>query len=172
MKKLLLAVLILIGLQTQAQQSAVPYFCCDSITYWTDHSQGFNIGLDTSGIIHNPDSMEVLWQICNSSACYSGSGMYGYFPQVMTTDTIKVCYDVMLWEMGVLEVCTSCDSLVFDQNSFSWVLFSSQGNTTAINELTLEIINNNRMYDMLGRELKEIPVGTMYIRNKRLYITK
>jgi hypothetical protein len=60
MKKLLLAVLILIGLQTQAQQSAVPYFCCDSITYWTDHSQGFNIGLDTSEIIHNPDYSEIF----------------------------------------------------------------------------------------------------------------
>ena len=60
MKKLLLAVLVLFGLQTQAQQSA-PYFCCDSITYWTDQSQGFNIGLDTSNIIHNPDSIEVWW---------------------------------------------------------------------------------------------------------------
>ena len=56
MKRILLAVLVLIGLQTQAQQ-ATPYFCCDSITYWTDQSQGFNIGLDTTNIIHNPDSI-------------------------------------------------------------------------------------------------------------------
>ena len=174
MKKLLLVVLVLIGLQVQAQaqQSTLIYFCCDSITYSIDQSQGFNISLDTSRIVHNPDSMEVLWQICNSSACYSGAGMYDYFPQIMITDTVKVCYDVMLWEMGVLEVCTRCDSLVFDQNSFSWVLFSSHGNTTAINESTLEMINNNRIYDMLGRELKEAPVGVMYIRNQKLYITK
>ena len=172
MKKLLLVVLVLIGLQVQAQKSTLIYFCCDSITYSIDQSQGFNISLDTSRIVHNPDSMEVLWQICNSLACYSGAGMYDYFPQIMTTDTVKVCYDVMLWEMGVLEVCTSCDSLVFDQNSFSWVLFSGQGNTTAINEFILEMINNNRMYDMLGRELKEAPVGVMYIRNQKLHITK
>ena len=149
-----------------------PYFCCDSITYWTDHSQGFNIGLDTTNIIHTPDSMEVLWQICNASQCYSGQGMYDYFPQVMTTDTIKVCYDVMLWEMGVLEVCTNCDSLIFDQGINNWVLFNSQGNPLSINELTLEIINRNKIYDLLGRELTEIPVGTMYIRNNKLYITK
>ena len=39
MKKLLLVVLVSLGLQTQAQQST-PYFCCDSISYWTDQSQG------------------------------------------------------------------------------------------------------------------------------------
>ena len=43
---------------------------------------------------------------------------------------------------------------------------------TSINELTFNKINNNKMYDLLGRELTEIPVGTMYIRNNKLYITK
>ena len=170
MKKLLLAVLVLIGLQTQAQQ-ATPYFCCDSITYWTDQSQGFNIGLDTTNIIHNPDSIEVYWTICNSSTCYSGDGMYAYFGQIMTTDTIKACYDVYLYESNMVEVCTRCDSLIFNQSSFSWVLFS-MSNPTSINEITLNKINNNKMYDLLGRELNEIPVGTMYIRNNKLYITR
>ena len=170
MKKLLLVVLVLIGLQTQAQQ-ATPYFCCDSITYWTDQSQGFNIGLDTTNIIHNPDSIEVYWTICNSSTCYSGDGMYAYFGQIMTTDTIKACYDVYLYESNMVEVCTRCDSLIFNQSSFSWVLFS-MSNPTSINEITLNKINNNKMYDLLGRELNEIPVGTMYIRNNKLYITK
>ena len=170
MKKLLLVVLVLIGLQTQAQQ-ATPYFCCDSITYWTDQSQGFNIGLDTTNIIHNPDSIEVYWTICNSSTCYSGDGMYAYFGQIMTTDTIKACYDVYLYESNMVEVCTRCDSLIFNQNSFSWVLFS-MSNPTSINEITLNKINNNKMYDLLGRELNEIPVGTMYIRNQKLYITR
>ena len=148
-----------------------PYFCCDSITYWTDHSQGFNIGLDTSNIIHNPDSMEVSWQVCTNGLCYGGQGMYDYFPQVMTTDTIKVCYDVMLWESGVLEVCTNCDSLIFDQSINNWVVFSNQGNPTAIGELVIEKINDNRIYDLFGRELFTIPNGVMYIRNNKKYIT-
>ena len=84
MKKLLLVILVLLGLQTQAQQSAVPYFCCDSITYWTDQSQGFNVGLDTTGIVHNPDSLEVWWAVCTNGMCYTGDGMYDYFPQVTT----------------------------------------------------------------------------------------
>jgi len=170
MKKLLLAVLILIGLQTQAQQ-ATPYFCCDSITYWTDQSQGFFIGLDTTNIVHNPDSIEVWWAVCTNGLCYSGQGMTDSFFQVMTTDTLKVCYDVYLYTSNVVEVCTQCDSLIFNQNTYSWIMFS-MGNTTSINELTFNRINDGKIYDMLGKELNEIPVGTMYIRNQKLYITR
>ena len=105
MKKLLLAVLVLIGLQTQAQQ-ATPYFCCDSITYWTDQGQGLFVGLDTTGIIHNPDSMTVSWQVCNSDMCYVGDGINAFFGQIVTTDTIKVGYDIYIYENGVLEICS------------------------------------------------------------------
>jgi len=170
MKRILLAVLVLIGLQTQAQQ-ATPYFCCDSITYWTDQSQGFFIGLDTTNIVHNPDSIEVWWAVCTNGLCYSGQGMTDSFFQVMTTDTLKVCYDVYLYTSNVVEVCTQCDSLIFDQNTYSWIMFS-MGNTTSINELTFNRINDGKIYDMLGKELNEIPVGTMYIRNQKLYITR
>ena len=51
----------------------------------------------------------------------------------------------------------------------AWVLMS-MGNPTGVNELTLETINNNKMYDLLGRELIEVPVGMMYIRNNKKYI--
>ena len=171
MKKLLLAVLVLFGLQTQAQQSVAPYFCCDSITYWTDQSQGFFIGLDTTNIVHNPDSIEVWWAVCTNGLCYSGQGMTDSFFQVMTTDTLKVCYDVYLYTSNVVEVCTQCDSLIFDQNTYSWIMFS-MGNTTSINELTFNRINDGKIYDMLGKELNEIPVGKLYIRNQKLYITR
>ena len=145
------------------------YFCCDSINYWIDQSQGFNVGLDTTNIVHNPDSIEVMWAICNSSQCYAGTGMYDYFPQIMTTDTLKVCYDVYLYESNMVEVCTRCDSLVF--NGTDWVLFS-MGNPTGVNELTLETISDNKIYDMLGRELFYIPKGIMYIQNRKIYIRK
>jgi len=169
MKKILLALLVLFGLQTQAQQSAVPYFCCDSITYWTDQSQGFNVGLDTSNIIHNPDSMDVYWGVCTNGICYAGQGMYAYFGQIMTTDTVKVCYDVILYEANTMETCTRCDSLIFDQNTFSWILFS-MGNPTGINELQFTWEDDGVIYDMTGRKLIEIPVGKMYIQNRKKYI--
>ena len=48
----------------------------------------------------------------------------------------------------------------------------SKSTTTLINEITQEKINDNKIYDLLGRELKEVPVGSMYIRNQKLYIIK
>jgi hypothetical protein len=144
------------------------YFCCDSITYWTDQSQGFNVGLDTTGIIHNPDSLEVWWAVCANGMCYSGQGMYDYFPQIMTTDTVHICYDVMLWEMGNLQTCTSCDYLIFDQNTYSWVLFNNT--PTSINELTFNRINDGKIYDMLGREVTEMQLGTIYIKNGKKFM--
>ena len=170
MKKLLLAVLVSFGLQTQAQQ-ANPYFCCDSITYWTDQSQGLTVGLDTTNMIHNPDSMEVIWSVCNTSVCYSGSGITAFFGQIMTTDTIKVCYDVFLYESNLVETCSICDSLVFDQNTYTWVLFS-MGNPTGLPGFVIEEEGvrwwNDLIYDMQGKELKEIPLGQMYIRGGKI----
>ena len=166
MKKLLTILLVSLGLQIQAQINP-----CDSITYWTDQSQGFNIGLDTSNIAYNPDSIEVWWAVCVNGMCYSGQGIYDYFPQVMLTDTLKVCYDIYLYTSNTVELCTHCDSLIFDQNSFSWVLFS-MGNPTFIKEISYSGIKDNKIYDLLGRELKHIPTGKMYIRNNKLHISR
>jgi len=172
MKKLLLVALVLIGLQTQAQQ-ATPYFCCDSITYNIDQSQGFNISLDTTGIVHNPDSIEVWWAVCTNGLCYSGQGMYAYFPQVTTSDTLKVGYDVYIYENGVIvEVCTIEDWLLF--NGTSWVLLNMI--PTSLPGFVIEEDGvrwwNDKIYDLQGRELREIPVGKMYIREGKLHITR
>lgn len=147
-----------------------PYFCCDSVSYWTDQGQGLFIGLDTTGIslTHNLDSIEVLWSICNSSQCYTGDGMSDYFPQITTTDTIKACYDAYLYTANVIEVCTHCDSLIYDQAAYNWVLLNTL--PTNIEELVIEKFNDNKIYDLTGKELKEVPVGVIYIRNNKLYI--
>jgi len=172
MKRILLAVLVLFGLQTQAQQAA-PYFCCDSITYWTDQSQGFNVGLDTTGIVHNPDSIKVYWGVCTNGLCYADQGMYAYFPQVTTSDTLKVNYDVYIYENGVIvEVCSIEDWLVFDQNTYSWVLLNMI--PTGLPGFVIEEDGvrwwNNKIYDLQGRELKEVPVGKIYIKEGKLLI--
>ena len=165
MKKVLLILLVIFGLQAQAQESS-QYFCCDSITYNIDPSQGFNISLDTTSIVHNPDSIDVWWSICTSSMCYAGQGMYYYFGQIMTLDTIKVCYDAILYTVNTMETCTRCDSLIF--NGTSWVLFS-MGNPTAVNEIRF-IKEDNIIYDINGREMIETKLGQIYIKNNKKYI--
>ena len=166
MKKLLVVLLVALGLQTQAQITP-----CDSISYTTSSTMNYPfIAMgDASPLLNLADSVIWSWSVCNSSMCYSGYGDTASFGQVITTDTLKVCYDVMIFFMGATYTCYDCDSLVYDGSS--WVLLN-MGNPTSINELTLNTINNDKIYDLLGRELNEIPVGTMYIRNRKLHITK
>ena len=55
--------------------------------------------------------------------CYAGQGMDAFFGQIVTTDTIKVCYDAYLYTANTLEVCVKCDDLIY--NGFSWILFNT-----------------------------------------------
>ena len=164
MKKLLLALLVVIGLQTQAQIN-----WCDSISYTTLPQQTLTVIGNSSLSPNMVDSMTWSWQACNSTLCYAGLGQTLTFQNILSTDTVKVCYDAYIYFMGVNYVCTDCDSLIYDANSYSWVLFN-MGNPTAIKEIILEINNDNKIYDLLGRELSEIPIGTMYIQNRKKYI--
>ena len=165
MKKLLVVLLVSLGLQTQAQINP-----CDSITYWINQVTNgpITLGLDTTSISFNPDSIQVYWGLCSQQTgmCYGGQGITTYFSQITTTDTIKVSYDVYLYENGVAEGCSREDWLVFDGTN--WVLLNML--PTSINELTFNRINDGKIYDMLGRELSEIPTGTMYIKNGKKYI--
>ena len=165
MRKILLIILAALGLQTQAQ---VMY--CDSISYTT--SSTINYPLVLSGSIPNvPGTVTWDWTVCNANLCYSESGINANFGQVLTTDTLKVCYDVLIDISGFTYVCSGCDTLVYNQNSYQWEI-ASPPTPTAINEVKLNTVSNNKIYDLLGRELKCIPTGKMYIRNNRLCISK
>ena len=159
LKKINMRTLIMLLLATQIQAQINP---CDSIVYWTDQGQGLHVGVDTATIPLNTDSIEIMWQVCNTSVCYGGSGINAFFGQITTSDTIKVCYDAMLYTANTMEVCTRCDSLVY--NGFSWVLFSVS-NPVGIFEIENKI-NNNKMYDLQGREILK-PKG-LYIQNNKI----
>ena len=162
MKKLLLALLVLLGLQTKAQ---INY--CDSISYTTTST--LNYPLVVSGSIPNvPGTVTGTWTVCNANLCYSSSGQNANFGQVSLTDTLKICYDVPIDINGFIYTCSKCDSLVYNPNSYQWEKMSAQ--PVGIAELELNTINDDRMYDLLGRELFEIPKGTIYIKNRKKFI--
>ena len=171
MKKLLLALLVTFGLQTQAQVSP-----CDSISY-TITSSPNNMVLQLNGVITGvcPVTFPCVvqdwsWTVCDDALCFSGNGQTAYFQQFNAYDTLKVCLTTIIDYMGATYSCLEqCDTLVFGPNG--WMKMG-MGNPLAINELQLNTINDNKIYDMLGRELNEVPSGTMYIRNQKLYITK
>ena len=167
MRKVLLVLLVALALQIQAQNPL-----CDSLGYTLGQGQVFNVSFDTSAMwISMPvDSIEVLWSVCNSSTCYNEEGMTAYFQLIQQTDTIKVCYDTYVYAGGQYEFCTDCDSLIYDQNTFSWVIFTMHGNPTNIKEMMIDKIGDNKMYDIYGRELLIAPIGQMYIQNKKKYL--
>ena len=166
MKKLILILLVLLGLQIQAQ---VNY--CDSVSYST-LSNGGNLIVQGDSINQIPGTVSWTWTVCNANLCYSSTGASAYFGQVSLTDTLKVCYDALIDINGFTYTCSGCDSLVYNPNSYQWEIMPMIGQPTAIKETELNTVNNDKIYDLLGRELKSIPVGKMYIRNSRLYMSK
>ena len=164
MKKIILILLVLLGLQTQAQVSY-----CDSITYQTSSTINYPFGVTGMGTANIPGTVSWVWTVCNSSMCYSATGTNASFGQVSITDTLKVCYDVYIDINGATYTCSRCDTLVYDPNSYQWI--PKVSNPTSINE-PQNIVSDGKIYDLLGRELSSIPIGKLYIRDRRLCICK
>ena len=160
MKKLLLALLGLLGLQTKAQINF-----CDSISYTT--SSTINYPFVVTGVANIPGTVTWNWTVCNSTLCYSSSGVNASFGQVSLPDTLKVCYDVLIDINGMTYACSGCDSLVYNPNSYQWEKMSAQ--PLGIKELIGGQMDG-QMYDLLGRELFEVPKGTIYIKNRKKFI--
>ena len=165
MKKIILILSILLGLQAQAQ---VNY--CDSISYTTASTINYPLHLTGLGTANIPGTVTWTWTVCNSSMCYSATGVNGSFGQVSLTDTLKVCYDVYIDISGMTYICTKCDTLVYDPNSYQWV--PKMSTPTLVTNLRQNTIKDNKIYDLLGRELEYIPINKLYIRNRRLCIRK
>ena len=162
MKKIIIILSILLGLQTKAQ---INY--CDSISYTTTST--INYPFIVSGSIPNiPGTVTWNWTVCNSSLCYSSSGINASFGQVSLTDTLKVCYEVTIDINGITRICTHCDTLVYNPNSYQWEKMSAQ--PVGIAELKPNTINDGKTYDLLGREIFEVPKGTIYIKNRKKFI--
>ena len=166
MKRLIFILLVALGLQTQAQ---VMY--CDSISYTTSSTINYPLILSGSSSMV-PGTVTWDWTVCNTSMCYSDAGGNAYFGKVSTSDTLKVCYDATIDINGFTYVCSGCDSLVYNFNSYQWEIMQMVGSPTAIKEIKLSTNRDGKIYDLLGRELSSIPKGKMYIRNSRLCISK
>ena len=161
MKKLLLALLVVIGLQTQAQISP-----CDSIGYTLLSGSGGNTTLQLNGVANIPGIVISWdWQACDANLCFSDTGQTVIFYQFNVTDTIKICLTTVLDINNSWWTCTQCDSLVYGSNG--WM---KMGVLTSIKEVETNTIKDNKMYDLLGRELFEVPKGTIYIKNRKKFI--
>ena len=147
MKKLI-AIILLCSTYISAQT------LCDSISYSISSGQTFTL----TGINNSLDSVNFQWGVCYNENCYSKTGDTVVFTDVDIFDTVSVCFNISpQW------TCEDCQYLVFTNGS--WQLINT---ITHVNEVYYTP-HDNKIYDLLGRELKYIPIGTIYIRNGKLY---
>jgi len=158
MRKIFLILLVLLGFKAQAQ-----VMFCDSISYGT--SSTINFPFIVSGTANIPGTVTWSWSVCDANLCYSGSGPNASFGQVSLGDTLKVCYDVTIDINGFTYICTGCDTLVYNPNSYQWEKITAQ--PLAVMDLKPNTINDNKMYDLLGKEMFGVSIGEMYIKNNR-----
>ena len=167
MKKLLLVLLVLLGLQTQAQITP-----CDSVGYIVISGSGGNPTLQLNGIINGvcPVNFPCTvigwdWSVCDAGLCFSDTGQTAVFYQLNINDTIEVCLTTILEINNAWYTCVQCGYFVYGLNG--WMKLSV---LTSIKEIEASTAINNKTYDLLGREIFEIPEGTIYIKNRKKYI--
>jgi hypothetical protein len=165
MKKLILAVIVSLGLQTQAQPTM-----CDSLSYSIIPNTILTVTPSSGGLSSQVGVIDWNFSACNDVTCYIAQGNNPFsFPLINMTDTVKLCYDAFVYALdSTVTVCNYCDSVVYDFNLFTWVVML-RNTPTSIDELSNRIADN-KMYDLFGRELLEAPIGKMYIQNKKKYI--
>ena len=174
MKKILVVLLITLAACATPKEccSQNQLVTCDSLG-WTQYPvTGLSITLDTTGATMSPiDSIAVIWSVCDNQICYPGTGMTDYFPSVNMQDTLSVCISTEFYYVPqfnqIIEYCYTCDSIFHNGND--WVSINDS-NVVGIEELILNQLNDNKMYDLLGRELLEVPNGQLYIQNRKKYI--
>ena len=110
MKKLILAVIVSLGLQTQAQQTV-----CDSLSYSIFPNTILTVTSSSGGLSSQVGAIDWNFSACNDVACYIAQGNNPFsFPLINMTDTVKLCYDAFVYALdSTVTVCNYCDSVVY-----------------------------------------------------------
>ena len=152
MKKIILILLISFGLQTQAQTTL-----CESMTATGSQYQVtmeiININTFIDYWLTTAPDMTMLAEdvMSNTHIVYSVNPM-----SLVPYDTITT--------LIASHPSTCCVTWVW--NGTFWV---KMGITTGIKEVEIKSVDN-RIYDLLGRELIKIPKNKMYIKNNKIYL--
>jgi len=166
MKKILLVLLVSLGLQTQAQNTI-----CDSIEISITINTDWFIELETNLNITNfPQITYVQSYNWGKHGCLMGTDSSTTIDFYTDTTVLYAINLVTVYcDSNLCYSCVTSDTLVWNNGSWNWM--SMINNTpTAIQEFKINTVNDNKMYDMLGRELLYIPKGTIYIQNNKKYL--
>jgi hypothetical protein len=172
MKKILMMVMVSLGLQLQAQT-----LCDSNMTYTTGSQYQLEIAFPVTG-----NSLPMMAPIY--AVTYGGQTMlgedscfnqpcnhvaYNYNPTTgMPYDTITTCVSYTLTDsLGYVDTMNCCFNQVWDGQA--WMRMS-MGGTVSIEELYNTEKQDYRIFNVLGRQLIEAPIGEMYIQNRKKYI--
>lgn len=181
MKQFLLTLVIAFGL-TQTTQAQIHNYCdsTQQMTYTTGNYYVYEVALG----MHVGDSLQGYWMAplyvwtttpnlitggvdVWEDSCFMNACTHTVFNEY-NEDTITTCISYHYETLNVIDTLECCIEHYW--NGVAWVRSTSM--TVGIEEYIANQIADNKIYDMLGRELTEIPVGTMYIKNQKLYISK
>jgi hypothetical protein len=77
-------------------------------------------------------------------------------------------------QCGEFECDGSILKFVESQSSCRWIRLNSNLDdcfAAGITELSSKESDDDRIFDLMGRELVEVPLGAMYIKNRKLYVS-
>ena len=159
MKKIIL-ILVILGFQTQTQAQTP----CDSV--------GFNGSSNFFSVwTLQPNAIVELWMTTDKNG------------NILSRDSLTLTHYVSLEGFGVNDTIITCiyadhgDSshslthliccITFMFNGTSW---SRLYNSTGVRECHSNTIKQSKIYDILGRELEEVPRNRLYIKNSKIYL--
>ena len=184
MKKILLALLVMFGLQIQTQAQIANH--CDSVELILVSSTSTEVILGT-----NIPSLGITYPITYTWMYYEHIGFSSTFipPSggglcvTCTTDTtLNALNPTAIYSVNFLVTdsgytftnnCGLNDTLNYNTTTSQWELQSIASNPTAITEIEINNVSDDRLYDLLGREFynyNSIPPNTIYIKNRKKYL--
>jgi len=165
-------VIVSLGLQLQAQT-----LCDSNMTYTTGSQYQLEIAIPQTG--NSLPTMAPLYAVTyggqtmlGQDSCFAGPcthTVYNYNPTTgMPYDTITTCISYTLTDtLGYVDTMSCCFNQVWDGQA--WMRMS-MGGTVGIEELYNTEKQDYRIFNVLGRQLIEAPIGEMYIQNRKKYI--
>ena len=166
MKKILMTVLVSLGIQTHAQETLCDY------TYTVGAQDELEVAAPTTGNglpIMAPIYMTTFVDelVLGADSCFGGPCTHIVYNSI-NADTITTCIDYTLTDLstGIVDTLNCCFVQFWDSESQTWVRMID---ASSIVELQMEVTMDNKIYDLMGRELSEAPINKVYIQNKKQY---
>ena len=167
MKETILAILVCFGLQAQSQIT----LCDSNMTYTSGSQFQLEVAFPTTGNSLPWMAPIYAWTyadtiILGEDSCFSGPCNHFIYnccsPNGMPFDTITTCVSYE-YVSSIVDTLTCCFSQYWDGTSWQ----RSATMTVNIDEYSIIKTNDNKMYDLNGRQILK-PQG-LYIKNGRLY---